>query len=260
MLNNKNADDLSEEEIRRLLTAKLRSASPKRLERFRQTGRRVELVPDVSPPTLETLYTRRVDSDEGFGMQRSFKARHRPVDKVLVFIEVMAVIGFVYFVVHGFGLPHLLNREVAAALELPPLTPTPLISALVLPSGHVHLTSDSGTQQDNEGDIPKHLRPLVQSQVSLPVPTPAPKHGVRIRIPAIDVDAPIVHGDGWEQLKKGVAHNAVSANPGQPGTSVLSGQTAVFGEVFRYLERLKPGDEIIVYTSQRSFTYVVSGW
>jgi sortase A len=255
-----NADDLTEEEIRILIAAKLRSANPQRLERFRRTGRRVELVPDVYSPTLETLYARPIVSDEEFKRQRSTKASRRPADKVLVFIEVIAFIGFIYFVVNGFGLHHLLNREVSAVMELPALTPTPLISALVLPSGHIHLASDSEIRQNNNGDIPKHLRPLVQSQLNFPIPTPAPEHGIRIQISAIDVDAPIVHGDDWEQLKKGVAHNAASANPGQHGNVVLSGHNDVFGEVFRYLERLKPGDEIVVYTSRRSYTYVVSGW
>jgi len=255
-----NPDDLTEAEIRNLLSAKLRSTSQQRLERFRRTGRRVELVPDDYSPTLQALYTLPMDSGEEIERHLSLKARRRPADKVLVFIEIIAIIGFVYFVVNGFGLHHLLNREISAAMELPALTPTPLISALVLPSGHVHLDSDSDTRQNEKGDIPKHLRPLVQSPISLPVPTPAPEHGTRIQIPAINVDAPIVHGDDWEQLKKGVAHNADSANPGQPGNVVLSGHNDVFGEVFRYLERLKPGDEVIVYTNRRSYTYVVSRW
>jgi sortase A len=256
----RNPDDLTEAEIRYLLSAKLRSASQPRLERFRRTGRRLELVPDDYSPALETLYTTSIESNEEIERHSSIQVRRRPVDKVLVFIEVIAIIGFVYFVVNGFGLHHLLNREISAAMEQPALTPTPLISALVLPSGHVHIASSSDTQQDKGGDIPKHLRPLVQSQVNLPLPTPAPEHGIRIQIPAIDVDAPIVHGDDEEQLKKGVAHNAASVNPGQQGNIVLSGHNDVFGEVFRYLERLKPGDEIVVYTSRRSFTYVVSGW
>ena len=115
------------------------------------------------------------------------------------------------------------------------------------------------SQQDDD-EIPQHLRPLVQSPINIPIPTPAPQHGVRIQIPAIDVDAPIVHGDDWEQLKKGVAHRADTPNPGQTGNIVLSGHNDVFGEVFRYLDELKPGDEIIVYTSQRPYTYTISGW
>ena len=259
MFNHKNADDLTEEEIRNLISAKLHSTSQKRLERFHRTGRVVELVSDIYPTSLETLFTWQINEDEEYVKGRSDWARKRPTDIFLLLIEVVAVVGFLYFVVNGIGLHHVLNRAVAVALQLPALTPTPLISAIVLPSGHVH-TSLPGVSQPNNAEIPKHLGSLVQSQTNLPLPTPAPQHGTRIQIPAIDVDAPIVHGDDWEQLKKGVAHHAGTANPGQIGNIVLSGHNDIFGEVFRYLEELKPGDKIIVYTSQRSFTYIVSGW
>ncbi len=258
MPNRNYADDLTEDEVRNLLSAKLRSASQKRLEQFRRTGRLVKLVPDVDPLTLEMLSPQHI-SEKELLIGRSDRARKRPLDKFLVFIELVTVVGFLYFVVNGIGLHHVLNRAAAVALQLPTLTPTPLISAVVLPSGHVH-TNLPFNSQPTDGEIPQHLRPLVQSLVNIPVSTPAPQHGVRIQIPAIDVDAPIVHGDGWEQLKKGVAHRSDTANPGQIGNIVLSGHNDIFGEVFRYLEELKPGDEIIVYTSQRSFTYTISGW
>jgi hypothetical protein len=123
MPKHKDPDDLTEAEIRTLLSAKLRVASPQRLERFRRTGRRVELVPDDYAPTLEALYTKHVESDEEIERSSSTKVRRRSADKVLVFIEVVAIIGFIYFLASGFGLHHLLNREAFAAMELPALTP-----------------------------------------------------------------------------------------------------------------------------------------
>jgi sortase A len=196
MPSHKNADDLTEEEIRKLLTAKLRSASQKRLERLRRSGRRVELVPDVYPLTPETLSTRRISEEEELVIGRSERARKRPSDIFLGLIEVIALVGFLYFIVNGIGLHHMLNRAVAVALQLPTLTPTPLVVAIVLPSGHVHssLPSDS---QPAVAEIPKHLRPIVQSSVNITIPTPGPQQGTRIRIPAIDVDAPIFRR--WER-------------------------------------------------------------
>jgi len=67
-----------------------------------------------------------------------------------------------------------------------------------------------------------------------------------------------VQGDGWEQLKKGVGQHIGSADPGEKGNVVLSAHNDIFGEIFRDLDRLKPGDEITVYTNQRAYTYVVS--
>jgi sortase A len=111
--------------------------------------------------------------------------------------------------------------------------------------------------QFNEAEIPEHLRPLVQTMANLPLPTPSPQQAVRIQIPALDIDAPVVQGDGWEQLKKGVAQHLGTADPGQNGNVVLSAHNDVFGEIFRHLDRLQEGDEVIVYTNQRAFVYVV---
>jgi sortase A len=66
-------------------------------------------------------------------------------------------------------------------------------------------------------------------------------------------------GDGWEQLKKGVGQHLGSANPGEAGNLVLSAHNDIFSEIFRDLDQLKEGDEIIIITQDRSFTYVVTG-
>jgi sortase A len=150
-----------------------------------------------------------------------------------------------------------LNSEVATALEQPTLTPTPLIMAVVLPSGHTPPTSPEGARP-NEAEIPGHLKPIVQSLADIPLPTPGPEQANRIQIPAIGVDAPIVQGDGWEQLKKGVGQHIGSANPGENGNVILSAHNDIFGEIFRDLDRLEPGDEITIYTNQRTYIYIVS--
>jgi sortase A len=33
----------------------------------------------------------------------------------------------------------------------------------------------------------------------------------------------------------------------------------VYGEVFRYLDRLNPGDTVILFTSRRQYIYVITG-
>jgi sortase A len=91
------------------------------------------------------------------------------------------------------------------------------------------------------------------------VPTPGLQQAVRIQIPAIGVDAPIVQGDAWEQLKKGVGQHIGSADPGQVGNTILSAHDDVFGEIFRDLTQLKPGDQVILYTTQQQHVYVVTG-
>jgi sortase A len=160
---------------------------------------------------------------------------------------------------NGFGLLQTLNREVVASLRLPDTpTATPLITAVILPGGHTPPTTAGGAQF-NEAEIPVHLRPLVQSLANLPVPTPGPQQAIQIDIPAIAVlNWPVVQGDGWEQLKKGVAQHIPSANPGELGNVILSGHNDVFGEVFRELDKLQPGDQVVLYSMQQQFTYRVT--
>jgi len=80
---------------------------------------------------------------------------------------------------------------------------------------------------------------------------------IRIQIPVIGVDASIVQGDGWEDLKKGVGQKLGTANPGENGFIVLSAHNDIFGEIFRYLDQLQQGDEIILHTRDAQYSYIV---
>lgn len=243
--------DLSVDELRRLLVEKRRLDRESRLERFRRTGRVVRITSDLDNPSLEGWRARPEEEDSA-----PPKRSRRVFDGFLLIIEICAVLGFAYILFNGLNLIRELNQEVAAVLEQPTLTPTPLIEALVLPSGHTPPTSPGGARF-NEQEIPDHLRPLVQTLYNVPAPTPGPEQAIRIQIPALGVDAPIVQGDGWEQLKKGVGQHLGTANPGDRGNLVLSAHNDVFGEIFRDLDRLVPGDLVVVHTHRHAYTYVV---
>jgi sortase A len=251
-------EDLSAEELRRLLVEKRRASRQDRLERYRRTGRVVLVAPDLDGSSLENMRSGEFDEREDKAPSDNANPRRKKIlDGLLLFVELLAVVGLLLLLFNGINMMRDLNSEVATALEQPTLTPTPLIVSVVLPSGHTPPTSPEGAQP-NEAEIPQHLQPLVQSLANIPLPTPGPEQANRIQIPAIGIDAPIVQGDGWEQLKKGVGQHIGSANPGEKGNVVLSAHNDIFGEIFRDLDRLKPGDEITVYTNQRAYTYVVS--
>ena len=251
-------EDFTVEELRRLLVEKRRASREERLERFRRTGRVVMVAPDVDGASLGDLRSGELTETEQVPVETVPRSRRKGImDRLLLFVEVLAVIGLLFVLLNGVNLIRELNQEVVAALEQPTLTPTPLFVAIVLPSGHTPPTSPEGARP-NEAEIPEHLRPLVQSLANIPLPTPGPEHATRIQIPALDVDAPIVQGDGWEQLKKGVGQHVGSANPGHQGNIVLSAHNDIFGELFRDLDRLKAGDQVILYTNQRAYTYIVS--
>ncbi|MDQ6694033.1 MAG: sortase [Chloroflexota bacterium] len=62
----------------------------------------------------------------------------------------------------------------------------------------------------------------------------------------------------WEVADYAAGHQYNSLNPGEGGNIVLSGHNNWRGEVFRYLEFLKPGDTIVVQTQEgKSYTYRV---
>lgn len=258
MARKKAPEDLSVEELRRLLVEKRRGARKERLEHFRRTGRVVSLAPDLvdenplpSTPTIDTA-----DSAVPAPEPLPVNPRRKLLDRILLGVEVLAIVGLVAVILNGVGLLRTLNNEVVDALNPVTAVPTPLVMAVVLPSGHTPPDAQGNTRP-NEAEIPAHLLPMVQSLSNIPVPTAAPDQAVRIQIPSINVDAPVVQGDGWEQLKKGVGQYIGSSPPGRDGNLVLSAHNDVYGEIFRYLDRLVPGDQIIVYTQQRQFTYVV---
>ena len=258
MARRKAPEELSVEELRRLLVEKRRGARKERLEHFRRTGRVVSVAPDLSDfNSYQSAPI--VDTAEGSGSAPELalaNPRRKWMDRILLAVEVLAVVGLMAVLLNGLGLLRTLNTEVAAALKPETVTPTPLVMAVVLPSGHVPPDAQGNTKP-NEAEIPDHLRPMVQSLANIPIPTAAPDQGIRIQIPALNVDAPIVQGDGWEQLKKGVGQYIGSADPGRDGNVVLSAHNDVYGELFRYLDRLAPGDQIIVSTRQRQYVYVV---
>jgi len=250
MARRKAPEELSVEELRRLLIEKRRGARRERLEHFKRTGRVVDVEPDSIPPMVDTL------EETGTQPEAQVSKRRRVLDRILLAVEVLAVVGLVGVLVSGFGVLRDLNNEVKSALIQETFTPTPLVMAVVLPSGHLPPDAQGNTRP-NDAEIPEHLRPMVQSLASIAIPTPAADQAIRIQIPAINIDAPIVQGDGFEQLKKGVGQNIGSVNPGQNGNMILSAHNDVYGEIFRYLDRLAPGDQVIIYTQQRQYVYVI---
>lgn len=251
-------EDLSVDELRRLLVEKRRAARQGRLDRYRHTGRVVTLASDAAIIGAGNLGN--ADEFTGDGLQDAprLSRSQKIFDKILLAIEVLAVLALGFVVYSGLDILHDLNQEYAASQVQPTLTPTPLIVAVVLPSGHTPPDAE-GHARPNDAEIPEHLRPLVQSMANMPAPTQSAEQALHIQISAIGINMkPIVQGDGWEQLKKGVGQLLGSANPGEKGNVVLSAHNDIYGEIFRDLDKLQKGDQIILYTSQRAYTYVVS--
>jgi sortase A len=248
-------DRLSTEELRDLLVQKRRTERRSRLEEYRRSGRVVPVGPEPAPTSIDSMRSSPIT--EPAEIQAAPRKPRTWMDKALLLVEVGAVVCLLFVVYNIFTVLGDLNKQAASDQKQPTLTPTPLIMAVILPSGHTPPNAPGGVQP-NDSEIPEHLRPLVKSLAALPLPTASPEQAVRIQIPVITVDAPVVQGDGWEQLKKGVGQHSGSANPGQKGNVVLSAHNDVFGQIFRDLDKLKNGDKITLFTNQRTYTYIVT--
>ncbi len=117
-------------------------------------------------------------------------------------------------------------------------------------------------------DQPRQLPLAVVTATLAPAVAAHPPN--RIVATSIGLDAPVVvvHPDvqdvaGEATLVWNVADAAAgwhkgSALPGAVGNIVLSGHHNIKGQVFRYVEQLKPGDEVVLYADGNPYRYVVS--
>ena len=261
-------DQVSTEELERILAIRKRQERAKRLRRLAVQGRIASVDPLAAEPgdVIPTFDAKgRYRSVEVIGDQEpTTDVRPRRgiawgwvFNKLLLIVELVALGGLIYILASSFLSLRELNQAVNEVRVTPTPTPKPLIDVVVLPSGH-RPPSTPGVAEPNPDEIPAHLRSLVQAVTPRPLPTPGPEQPTRMVIKSISVDAPVVQGDDWEQLKKGVGHHLGTANPGERGNMVLSAHNDVFGEIFRHLDQVELKDEILVYSGSRVFRYVVT--
>jgi sortase A len=70
-------------------------------------------------------------------------------------------------------------------------------------------------------------------------------------------EKPVVEGVDLDQLAKGVGHFPKTAMPGEVGNFAVAAHRATHGEPFAYLDRIQPGDKVIVETKTNWFVYVI---
>ncbi|HUV88648.1 MAG TPA: sortase [Anaerolineae bacterium] len=281
MKDRRTVDELSIQELEEVLRVRKREA---RLERLRRVGRGAEggaldpLAPqpvEPQPSPLPVDYRRFQDVGataqyRAWGLDEPVTEVEEPSgreprrirwdwlrDKSLLVVELAVLAGLLLVFLGSLSTLRQINRETSQAqqAQLPTLTPTPLIQVVVLPGGHTPPDSPGGPAPE---EIPAHLRDLVGEITPLPMPTPGPEQAIRIQVPAIGVDAPVVEGDDWEALKQGAGHHVGSANPGESGNCVISAHNDVFGEIFRKLPDVDLGDEVFVHTASQVYRYVVT--
>lgn len=273
MPDKRNVDDLSIEELERVLAIKKRQQRQERLTRMQTSGRTVPSMPPplARPAPQDGVYfeddlpalPKRKNSDGG----RAF------FDRLLLAVEASAVIGLI--VVGVVMVSNILalqdktaeaQRAAQSAISafLPTIAPTPTLNLarVVLPGGHTPPNQEGGGQFNFE-EIPPNLRALLRDQIFLPAdvqrPPVLPETPVRVVIPDLRIDQPIVQGVDWEALKLGVGMLPNGATPADRNANVvLAAHNDIYGQIFKDLDKLKPGMYFQIYTQTQIYSYVVT--
>lgn len=296
-------DELSIEELEKILAIRKREEREKRLDRMKRAGRVVlpepttpvqpsapipqipgvtipaapistAPAPTYAPEPARAAYPATPEfEDDNHPARTAERSRFWKnfVNQSMLLVEALAVVGLFFLGYQLIGAQTQLQQETASAqaladqqrqASLPTLVPTPQIqlNSVVLPGGHI--LRDNGEVQFNFDEIPASLRGLVADQVSIPIsarPPPTSETAVQINIPQINVNHTIVPGTDWEAMKLGVGMLMNGVNPGDAqGNLVLSGHNDIYGEVFRYLDKLVVGDQFTVRTETQEFVYTVT--
>lgn len=79
----------------------------------------------------------------------------------------------------------------------------------------------------------------------------------RITLPTLDRSHLVVEGTDTGDLRRGPGHYSDTPLPGERGTVAIAGHRTTHGAPFRTIDRLKPGDPIVVDMTYGRFTYRV---
>ena len=113
----------------------------------------------------------------------------------------------------------------------------------------------------SQNDLQDTFRTVLEREpadprLALP-PTPEGEAVAIIKLPKINVEKAVVEGVKVEDLKKGPGHYPDTPLPGQPGNAAIAGHRTTYGAPFNQLDKMSPGDKVVVTTKQGAFDYEV---
>ncbi len=151
------------------------------------------------------------------------------------------------------------DTSAAVIPEIPPIPEVPLLP-------------------ETSPDLPSLFKsatflPFIRTASGSPMPLSllVPEKPIRMIIPAIHLDAPVVptkskilsvNGKRYRQFlppdKMAIGWHNTSALLGERGNSVFNGHNNIYGEVFSRLIKLQEGDLIEIYSENNVFTYIIT--
>ena len=105
--------------------------------------------------------------------------------------------------------------------------------------------------------------PTVVETLPQPAPPPQPRADEpylelgTLEIPKLGVTQPLLEGITLNTLDRGPGHWPGTAMPGKPGNAVIAGHRTSHAKVFRNIDQLVPGDEVVLTTADGRFVYIV---
>lgn len=139
------------------------------------------------------------------------------------------------------------DAQIAATQPAPSTTTTPLTTDLP--------TTDSTSPTDPVAPTTT-LAPVLP--LAKPIP-PAEKGVARLEIPRMGLNRIVVEGATADALTKGPGHFPETPLPGQLGNAAIAGHRTTHLHPFFDIDKLQPGDEIIVTTLNGRYVYHVTG-
>jgi LPXTG-site transpeptidase (sortase) family protein len=183
-------------------------------------------------------------------------------------LAILLAVSFIgYAVVHrlqvgpGMAAPALVAEAgtIATATASPTLAPT--FTPTASPTAPVVILETAPVTP-----IPE---PALPTPVSVTRP-PADSPPTRLVIPKITIDIPVLpvgiktirERTGsrviWADVPNAGGFHQTSAYPGHPGNTVINGHRDIQGSVFRHLDKVKAGDQILIYVGEEAYPYQVS--
>jgi sortase A len=161
----------------------------------------------------------------------------------------------------GMGAPVLVAESGPVATATPSPTLEPTFTPTASPTAPT-MTPEAAAPTS----IPEPALPAPDSVARPPADSPP----TRLVIPRIAVDIPVLpvgvktirERTGsrviWADVPNAGGFHQTSAYPGHPGNTVINGHRDIQGSVFRRLDKVKAGDEILIYVGEVVYPYQVS--
>ena len=148
-----------------------------------------------------------------------------------------------------------------------------LATAGVLPNLAATFTPTASSSPVAPTATPGPPTPIPEPTLPMPSPIarpPADSPPTRLVIPRIDLDILVlavgiktVQEGGkpkvvWADVPNAGGFHQTSAYPGHPGNTVINGHRDILGSVFRHLDRVEVGDDILLYVGDVAYPYRVT--